>query len=124
MKILSWNVRGLGNPQAFQTLHKLVQEIKPQVIFIVETKLSELKCKERQLKLGFENGLSVGAWGNSGGLCLLWKEEIDLSILSYNSFHIDSIIKENGVQWRLLSFYGDPDSTKDEEFVGAYQKAK
>lgn len=64
----------------------------------METKLSNFKCRERQLSIGFENGFAVSAQGKSGGLCLLWKEGIDLSILSYNSFHIDALVKEDRIQ--------------------------
>ncbi|KAH9648888.1 reverse transcriptase domain-containing protein [Citrus sinensis] len=38
MNILSWNVRGLGNPRAFQALRKILQLHGAQLVFLSETK--------------------------------------------------------------------------------------
>lgn len=44
-----------------------------------------------------------------GGLALLWTNEVDLSISSYSSRHIDAMVKSNdGLIWRFTGVYGDP----------------
>lgn len=39
MKSLCWNVRGLGNPQTFRFLKKLIASEDPELVFLSETKL-------------------------------------------------------------------------------------
>lgn len=40
--------------------------------------------------LNFSGCLTVNSIGSSGGLCLLWKAEVDLYIHSYSPNHIDA----------------------------------
>jgi exonuclease III len=41
MKILSWNCRGLGNPDAVRAYKKLIKSNCPDVVFLMETKLKD-----------------------------------------------------------------------------------
>lgn len=47
MKVLSWNCRGLGNPAAVRALKKLLRVQCPDVVFLMETKLSESDKKDK-----------------------------------------------------------------------------
>ncbi|KAA3481591.1 Exo_endo_phos domain-containing protein [Gossypium australe] len=76
----------------------------------METKL-ELKRMERvRRSCGFINGIDVEAEGSRGGLCLAWKVGIEVTLRSYSTWHIDVLIKEDGIQgeWRFTGFYGSP----------------
>ena len=43
----------------------------------------------------------------SGGLALLWIEEIDLHIQTFTLNHIDALIMDDPVNpWQLIGFYG------------------
>ena len=55
--------------------------------------------------------------GRSGGLALLWKKELKVDVQSYSDSHIDAIVSpgEGGLQWRLMGFYGNPETSKREE---------
>lgn len=67
-------------------------------------------CKFR---LGFVNCLSVDCSGRSRGLALLWKENINLFVLSYSKSHIDSFIKDvidHAKDWYLTGAYGHPNT--------------
>ncbi|KAA3462361.1 reverse transcriptase [Gossypium australe] len=46
----------------------------------------------------------------TGGLCLAWKGGIGITLRSYSKWHIDVLIKEDGIQeeWRFTGFYGSP----------------
>ncbi|KAA3480977.1 reverse transcriptase [Gossypium australe] len=39
MKIISWNVRGLGNPWAVKRLQHMLRQHNPEIVFLMETKL-------------------------------------------------------------------------------------
>ncbi|XP_031121209.1 uncharacterized protein LOC116024455 [Ipomoea triloba] len=65
-------------------------------------------------KLGYTNALSVDAVGRSGGLALLWSDDIELRITGYAQQHIDAIIRfAVGLpEWRYTGFYGYLDRSR------------
>ncbi|CAM8895291.1 unnamed protein product [Rhodiola kirilowii] len=107
MKTLSWNCRGLGQPRTVRCLADMVRFHKPQVVGLIETKMDKGRAEVLRRKLGFECGLGVDSNGRSGGLALWWKEEIQLTVESFSSHHIDCVLDlEDRV--RLTLFYGNP----------------
>ncbi|XP_042954568.1 uncharacterized protein LOC122290977 [Carya illinoinensis] len=58
MKILSWNCRGLGNPQTVQYLGMLIKEKKPELVFLMETKLSYTKACRISKRFRFQGSNS------------------------------------------------------------------
>jgi hypothetical protein len=110
MKLLSWNVRGLGSARAFQILLKMKQAYCPEVLFIMETKINHIQMERLRIKLGFSCKLAVDSVGTSGGLGLLWSDSVDIRLLSFSSFHIDvQVIPHRGSPWRFTGFYGHPE---------------
>lgn len=47
-----------------------------EILFLQETKMTLGKMEQLKLKLGFECCLAVEYEGRSGGLILLWKNEV------------------------------------------------
>lgn len=90
MKIISWNVRGLGNPRTCLAIKKILHPHRPQLIFLCETKLSSRQVNNVCRKLGTENCLAVDSKGKGGGLAMLWSSEITVQITSYSNHHIDA----------------------------------
>jgi hypothetical protein len=68
-------------------------------------------------KLGFPNLFVVDCVGKSGGLALLWGDEITVDVQNYSHRHINGVIKTPTVdaQWKFTGFYGHPDVTKRQE---------
>ncbi|KAK3210760.1 hypothetical protein Dsin_015466 [Dipteronia sinensis] len=62
------------------------QVYKPGAIFLMETKVDSKRLEYIRVKLGFAAKLVVDCVGKSGGLCLLWSNEVDISLLSYSRF--------------------------------------
>jgi hypothetical protein len=54
MIALSWNCRGLGNPQTVRVLHRMVRAKKPGLVFLMETKLKRQRMELVKIKLGFD----------------------------------------------------------------------
>ena len=50
----------------------------------------------------------------SGGLALLWGEEIMVDIQNYSRQHINGMLVEpnSNLQWKFMGFYGHPDVNK------------
>ena len=40
MKIISWNIRGRGNPKKWKTLNRKIRQETPDILFLQETKCS------------------------------------------------------------------------------------
>ena len=110
MNLISWNCRGLGNPRTVQEVASLVKRYNPLILFLSETKRKSGEMEWLRSRWGFENCLTVDSVGRSGGLALLWRQEVSLEILSYSNHHIDAKIgnTNNGEDWRFTGFYGDP----------------
>ncbi|TXG69190.1 hypothetical protein EZV62_004125 [Acer yangbiense] len=104
---------GLGGDRAFRVLHSLLQVNHPDIVFLIEIICVHKAMESVRIKLGFDAKLVVDRKGHSGGLCLLWKAEIDVALLSYSRFHIDTVVTlRNDKVWRLTGFYGHPNLTQ------------
>ena len=68
-------------------------------------------------KVGFVYGLVVPKSDKSGGMTLLWKENINLEIMGYAGNFINAIVTEadSGLKWRIIGFYGQPEAHKRKE---------
>ena len=111
MSILSWNCRGLGNPQTVCDLHRLVKEKRPSLVFLMETKLQSHPFELIRVRLGFQNVFVVDNVGGSRGLALFWADDLTVKIQNYSRRHINAIVESegNGKKWKLTSFYGHPE---------------
>ena len=58
------------------------------------------------------DGFAVPRIGLAGGLALLWQDGVDVDIQTSSSHHIDALIKQKGVVWRLTGFYGHPETSR------------
>lgn len=113
MNLICWNVRGLGNTRTFANLKFVLQRVKPSILFLCETKMLTIQMQSIRRKLGFDNCFVVDRNGLSGGLALLWMDDVDLNIVSYSRHHIDcNVIMQDGDSWRFTGFYGYPDSSQ------------
>ncbi|XP_059431636.1 uncharacterized protein LOC132165159 [Corylus avellana] len=117
MNIISWNCRGLGNLRTVHDLCRMVKEKRPSMVFLMETKLRKVKMEVIRYKLGFSNLFVVDCVGKSGGLALLWGDDVVVDIQNYSQRHINGIIQSpnSNVQWKLTGFYGHPEVTKRHE---------
>ena len=92
MSCLSWNCRGLRNPQIEDELVALVNNKDPMLVFLMETKVEKyvLDCIGRKIK--YSNLFVVPCHNTSGGLAFFWKTDSNVDVQSFSDHHIDSII--------------------------------
>ncbi|KAG8482089.1 hypothetical protein CXB51_027072 [Gossypium anomalum] len=110
MKILSWNVRGLGRPRTIRRLRHTLKVHNPQIVFFMETKLEKRKMEQVRRKCGFVYGLEVDSEGSRGGLCMAWRMDVSIQLRSFSKRHIDVEIEDADIRrkWRFTGFYGSP----------------
>ncbi|XP_042950057.1 uncharacterized protein LOC122282168 [Carya illinoinensis] len=110
MNFLVWNCRGLGNPRTVRELRLMVKEKDPRVIFLSETKSRRTKVETVRNRLGFECSFVVDSIGRSGGLVMMWKQEVCVELHTFSNNHISLTItvEEGAIPWRVTGFYGNP----------------
>lgn len=84
MICLCLNVRRLGNHGTFLVLRQLVQCDSSDLIFLSETKLTLAKAESICVELKFHGCFLVACRGKSGGLLLLWRDSINVTIKSFS----------------------------------------
>ena len=86
LKLLSWNVRGLNNPQKREVCKNLLKEWRCDVVCLQETKLASSNSAPVWSLWGspFVDWAVLDAIQTSGGVLLFWDkrvvEKIDISV--------------------------------------------
>ncbi|KAK9287687.1 hypothetical protein L1049_016125 [Liquidambar formosana] len=110
MIILAWNCRGLARPAAVRALRALVRDKHPDVIFLAETKITDGKLKSCLSALGYPNFVSTPPLHTAGGLCLGWRNGVEIEITLSNNFLINALVfsSPSSQPWMLTTVYGPP----------------
>jgi exonuclease III len=109
MIISSLNCRGLGNRPAVRGLLAHQKKEAPDILFLSETKLDEKGMEKFRWMLGMPHMIVQKCEGRSGGLVLLWKQGINVSLRWKGRMHIDvEVVEQDGFKWRLTGIYGEP----------------
>lgn len=95
MKTLCWNTRGLGNPRSVRVLYDIIRHEDPNMVFPIETKLVTRKLKRIRLRLCLHGCIGADCEGRRGGLSLMWKEDVELSLINFSKYHINVTIKNS-----------------------------
>lgn len=84
-------------------------------MFLQETKLVVKRMEHLKFGLGFECCMAVSCEERSGGITLLWKKNIMVTIRSFSKFHVHASVKgerEADDVWILTGIYCHPHFTK------------
>lgn len=106
MKTLIWNCRGLGNPGTVQGLSRYVTLNNPDLVFISETRLRRHKVDSLRRRLNMEGALDVARSENCVGLLLMWKDTLQVNLLSFSNSHIDVEVIQGESKFRFTGMYG------------------
>ncbi|XP_057759054.1 uncharacterized protein LOC130979601 [Arachis stenosperma] len=109
MSVLSWNCRGAAAPATVSEAQDLCRKIKPDILFLIETRAKECRIMKLKRKLRFEKHFCVEPRGLSGGLCLLWNKNLDVDVYAWSDNYIKAKIKDdNNYEWSCYFVYGNP----------------
>lgn len=104
----------MGNDWTFEALQKFLHLYKRQLVFLYETKLSVMQMNNVGKKLKLESCFAVSSNGKSGGLAMLWSQDINVDIASFSDHHIDVEVEvENGKHMRCTWVYGHPEASQE-----------
>ncbi|KAL9670235.1 hypothetical protein QQ045_007786 [Rhodiola kirilowii] len=107
MRIIGWNCRGVGGPRAIRSICDVVRTHRPSIFGLIETKKNDGNWDPIRCRLGFKGCVAVDSRGKSGGLALMWTDEVELELLSFSHSHIDVAVKGE-VKFFFTLFYGSP----------------
>ena len=74
MKALSWNCRGLGHPSKNSALRDLLNQEKPDIILLQETKQGDQDMENIINKMKNYTGTIMESRGASGGISTIWNQ--------------------------------------------------
>ncbi|KAL7111975.1 hypothetical protein ACP275_05G123500 [Erythranthe tilingii] len=113
MSCLIWNCQGSGVPLTIHVLGEILRKFHPDLVFLSETKTSAQRIEHFKRKWNLF-GMAVDSIGQSGGLALLWKKDMNVDLLSFSPNHIDVEVqaKEKEAKWRFTGFYGFADQSQ------------
>ena len=106
MRCISWNYRGLGNPEV-RELHNFVKQEGLALLFVMETKIRAKRVEILQLNLGFAGCFAVDNMGLSGGIGLFWSRHVNVKLKNFSSGHIDVMVRKadlSAPEWRFTGF--------------------
>ncbi|KAF9589479.1 hypothetical protein IFM89_024750 [Coptis chinensis] len=109
MKTLSWNCKGCGNASTMRHLHDLISVNNPDIVFLSETKASITTINSLIHQFNYPYHFIIPPVHLAGGMCLLWKEGVDLRILDSTTNSITSELNRGTRhRWSAYFFYGSP----------------
>lgn len=79
-------------------------------MFLQEIKLMARRMERLKFRLGFDCCLAIDSEGCSGGLTLMWKNDVLLTVKSFSKHYIDTRVRE--IEWQLTGIYGHPETAK------------
>lgn len=95
MSILCWNSRGAAHPDFKKVLKDMVDDKKPMVIFILETRIPASRIEATRKLLKYDSARGVDSNGLSGGIWLIWDStRVTIDLLPYGNQAIHAFIKE------------------------------
>lgn len=99
----------LGSPKMMHLAH-LIVSTKAQVIFLSETRNSRITNVAIINHFNVDDACIVPAQGLSGGLCLLWNQDVGIDVVttSQNFIFALCVHKQPTKKFGLVFMYGDP----------------
>ncbi|GMI90536.1 hypothetical protein HRI_002722900 [Hibiscus trionum] len=121
LKVISWNVRGLGRLEKAGAIRNLIRVNKPQILFIQETKLSAISpslLRRLGCDANFEH-LHSPAEGSSEGILNAWDSRfftLSESVISRRFIAVFGKFRGHDKLCGLVNIYGPSIDNEKEDF--------
>ena len=109
MKFMAWNCQGLGNALTMRGLLRCQRSVQADILFLSETRLDDRGMERIKFSFGLSNLLVVKGDGKGGGIVVLWRTWVNVSLRTYSINHIDvDVVEDDGFAWLFTGIYGEP----------------
>ena len=111
LRLLSWNVRGLNNPQKIESIKSWLRSWKCDVVCLQETKLAgvDLQLARSLWGTSFVDWEFLLAVGSAGGVLLMWDnrvvEKLDAVVHDFSVSYLWKSVSD-GLVWVGTGLYG------------------
>jgi hypothetical protein len=87
------------------------------IVFLMETKMCNKNLDFLRIKMKFDYIFAVDSVGRSGGLILMWRDDMKVVIQNYSRRHINVTVSmgRDGKEWKFSGVYGHPEVAKRKE---------
>lgn len=81
--IVSWNVRGAGNPNFMRAVRDLVVRYNPNILILTETRVPKDRAIHYLARLPFDQWFATDTQGHRGGIWMAWNSaSVNVNVLS------------------------------------------
>jgi hypothetical protein len=88
----------------------MAQGHKPDFIFLSKTLSKDKRMESIREALKYDACLAIDVEGRSGGLAVMWKNNINCRVINFSRNFVNMLIEGEGMgQWRLTCYYGYPE---------------
>ena len=111
MKALVWNCQGAGSPLTIPQLREACNLLSPNLVLLCETKNRKIFMEKLQKQLRFEESVVVESMNKSGGMTVMWSNEVQVMDVVTTAFTVDVHIMESkaNVDWWFKGIYASTD---------------
>lgn len=96
-----------------QALHDLTHHENPDMLLLIETKLTARRLERIRIRIGMQGCLGMDNEGRGGGLALLWKDNLDTQLINFSQHHIHiNITTTEGLQFVFIEIYGQSEASR------------
>ena len=114
-KVVAWTCRGLGNGPTVRSLLNLQKEDDPDIYFLSKTKMDRNRIESLRWWSGMTSLVVKNCEGQSGGLAIFWKKDINFHIRVVSRLYLDGdVVEPDGFVWRFTGFYGESKTDRKE----------
>ncbi|KAA3459484.1 reverse transcriptase [Gossypium australe] len=99
-----------GRMLEVRRLRYMLRLQNPQMVFFMEMKICRSRMERIRHRCRYVNGIEVDPEGTRRGLCLAWKQGVNVTLHQFSKRHINVVIDDDEVKgkWRFTGFYRSP----------------
>ncbi|CAI9105145.1 OLC1v1004004C1 [Oldenlandia corymbosa var. corymbosa] len=108
---MSWNIQGAGSKEVHGAFKELKNRFQPDVVAILEPRITGGKADYFVKRSRFDRSFRIEADGFFGGIWLLCKEDVRVTILKCHEQFIHTRIMKGSVELLVTFVYANPNPT-------------
>ena len=102
---LVWNCQEAASSGFIKTLKNYISQVKPSLIALLKLRVSRVKADKLVRRTGFDRSFHIEATGFSGGIWMMWKEELCVEVHEIYRQYIQAHVKGDNIDMEFTVVY-------------------